>query len=105
MNPQSKTGHSTSCINGFCSCDNAAVNVFANVFMDAVKAVGNASITKAIGNLMQGLADVKQVVSIIAGAVLGPQAKAALKAALMAFPDVGPSHIDQATKGVLTKVL
>jgi hypothetical protein len=72
---------------------------------------------------MQGLADVKEVVGIIAGAVLGPEARIALKVisiarrsvtllngllskvALNAFPDVGPSHIDQATKGILSKVL
>ncbi|KAF5368761.1 hypothetical protein D9615_010403 [Tricholomella constricta] len=100
-----KAIHSTSCINGFCQCDNPVVNFFGNKFIDAVKAVGNAPITKAIGHLMQGLADVKQVVSVIAGAVLGPPAKAALKAALLAFPDTGPSHIDKATKGILTKGL
>jgi len=105
MKPNSKTGHSTSCINGFCSCDNAAVNTFTNVFLEGVKAIGNAAITKAIGHLMQGLADVKQVVGVIVGAFLGPAAKAGLKVALMAFPDVGPSHIDKATKGILTKVL
>jgi hypothetical protein len=70
---------STSCINGFCSCNNAAVSFFANTFLQGVAAVGNAPITKAIGNLMQGLADVKEVVGIIAGAVLGPEARLALK--------------------------
>lgn len=82
-NPNSKTGHSTSCINGFCSCDNAAVNVFANVFLDAVKAVGNAGITKAIGGLMQGLADVKQVLNTIVSAFLPAPLKLALKVRMM----------------------
>jgi len=97
--------HSTSCINGFCSCDNPVVNFVGGKFIDAVAAVGKAAITKAIGQLMQGLADATQVASIIAGALLGPVAKKALKVALLAFPDTGPSHVDQATKGILTKVL
>lgn len=70
---------STSCINGFCSCDNPVVDLFAGEFMEAVKAIGNSPITKAVGQLMQGLADVKQVLGTIAGAFLGPAAKAALK--------------------------
>ncbi|KAG6844348.1 hypothetical protein H0H87_007573 [Tephrocybe sp. NHM501043] len=74
-----KTAKSTSCINGACQCDNPVVNLVADKFMESVKAIGNAPITKAMGHLMQGLADVKQVVSVIAGAVLGPEAKAALK--------------------------
>ncbi|KAF5368764.1 hypothetical protein D9615_010400 [Tricholomella constricta] len=97
--------HSTSCINGVCQCDNPVVLFVGDKYLEAVKAVGNSPILKAIGHLMQGLADVKQVVSTIVGAMLGPPAKAALKAALMAFPDTGPSHIDQATKGIWTKVL
>jgi len=97
--------HSTSCINGFCSCDNPAINFITGEFLNAVKAIGNAPITKAIGNLMQGLADAKEVLGTIVGAFLGPEAKAALKVALLAFPDTGPSHIDQATKGLLTSVL
>ncbi|KAF8055871.1 hypothetical protein FPV67DRAFT_721310 [Lyophyllum atratum] len=104
-NPNSKTGHSTSCINGFCSCDNAVVNALSNAFMSSVIAIGNAPITKAIGHLMQGLADAKQVLSTIVAAMLPPPLKAALKTALNAFPDTGPSHIDKATKGILTKVL
>lgn len=79
MNPKSKTGHSTSCINGFCSCDNPVINVISNAFVDSVAAIGNAPITKAVGQLMQGLADVKQVVSTIVTAMLPPPAKAALK--------------------------
>jgi hypothetical protein len=85
--------------------DDKGIELFANKFIDAVKAVGNAGITKAISELMSGIATAKQVAGVIAGAVLGPQAKAALKVALNAIPDTGPSHIDRATKGVLTKVL
>ncbi|GLB34564.1 hypothetical protein LshimejAT787_0201290 [Lyophyllum shimeji] len=103
--PNAKEIHSTSCINGFCQCDNPVVGLMAGSFIKAVAAIGNAPITKAIGQLMQGLADVKEVIGTIVGAMLPPPAKAALKAALNAFPDVGPSHIDQATKAALTKVL
>ncbi|KAF8960466.1 hypothetical protein BDZ97DRAFT_1310583 [Flammula alnicola] len=78
-NPASKAIHSTSCINGFCSCDNPVVGLFAGEFMNAVKAIGNSPITKAVGHLMQGLADVKEVLGTIVGAFLGPAAKAALK--------------------------
>ncbi|KAG6852302.1 hypothetical protein C0991_001116, partial [Blastosporella zonata] len=74
-----KTAKSTSCINGTCQCDNPVINLVGDEFMKAVKGIGNAPITKAMGNLMQGVADVKQVLSTIAGAVLGPEAKAALK--------------------------
>ena len=58
-------------------------NAFASKYLDAVAAVGNAPITKAIGHLMQGLADVKQVIGFIAGAFLGPEAKLALKVKIM----------------------
>lgn len=61
------------------------MNLFANKFIEAVAAIGNAGITKAIGGLMQGIATVKQVAGIIAGAVLGPQAKAALKVGMIAL--------------------
>ncbi|KAG6847402.1 hypothetical protein H0H93_008449 [Arthromyces matolae] len=71
----------------------------------ALAAVGNAGITKVIGQLMKGMADVKEVLGTIAGAVLGPEAKAALKAALNVIPETGPSHIDKATKGILAKAL
>lgn len=47
--------------------------------MKAITAIGNAPITKAIGNLMAGLSDVKEVIAKILGAFLGPEAKAALK--------------------------
>jgi hypothetical protein len=47
--------------------------------MKAVVAIGNAPITKAIGNLMAGISDVKQVLGTILGAFLPPVAKAALK--------------------------
>ncbi|KAG6918843.1 hypothetical protein DXG01_011248 [Tephrocybe rancida] len=100
-----KTAKSTSCINGKCQCDNPVINLVGDKFMESIKAIGNAPITKVMGHLMQGVADVKQVLGVIAGAVLGPEAKAALKVALMAVPDTGPSHIDQATKGILTKAL
>jgi len=103
--PNSKTLQSTSCINGVCSCNNKAVGFIANKFIDAVAAIGNAGITKAIGELMKGIATAKQVAGIIAGAVLGPQARAALKVALNVIPETGPSHIDKATKGILTKGL
>jgi len=94
---------STSCINGFCKCDDPGVNFFAGQAIEAVKAIGNSGIVKAIGNLMAGISDVKEVLGTIVGSFLGPEAKIALKAALMAFPDTGPSHIDQVTKGILTK--
>ena len=51
--------------------------------MTAVKAIGNAPITKAIGQLMQGLADAKEVLGTILGAFLGPEAKLALKVRLI----------------------
>jgi len=95
--------HSTSCINGRCKCDDPGIALFANTAMKAIQAIGNAPITKAMGNLMQGLADAKQVLGTIVGSFLGPEAKLALKVALNAFPDTGPSHIDQATKKFLTK--
>ena len=50
------------------------------MFMKSVAAIGNAPITKAIGNLMAGISDVKQVLGTILGAFLPPVAKAALKA-------------------------
>ena len=51
----------------------------ANQFMKSIIAIGNAPVTKAIGNLMQGISDIKEVLPTIVGAVLGPEAKAALK--------------------------
>jgi hypothetical protein len=71
---------STSCINGVCKCNDKTVNFFASTFMTAVAAIGNAPITKAIGNLMAGISDVKEVLGTILGAFLPPVAKAALKA-------------------------
>lgn len=47
--------------------------------MNAIVAIGNAPITKAIGNLMAGLADVKEVLGTILGSFLSPAAKLALK--------------------------
>lgn len=47
--------------------------------MKAVVAIGKAPITKAIGNLMAGLSDVKEVIGTILGSFLSPVAKAALK--------------------------
>jgi hypothetical protein len=55
------------------------VNFFAGEFIQGVAAIGNAPITKAIGNLMQGLADVKEVAGTIVGAFLPAPAKIALK--------------------------
>jgi hypothetical protein len=55
------------------------VDFFTNEFMQGVAAIGNAPITKAIGNLMEGLADVKEVAGTIIGAFLPAPAKAALK--------------------------
>ena len=49
------------------------------MFMKAVVAIGNAPITKAIGNLMAGISDVKEVIGTILGSFLSPAAKAALK--------------------------
>ncbi|KAG6918839.1 hypothetical protein DXG01_011244 [Tephrocybe rancida] len=95
---------STSCINGFCKCNDPTANAIGGKFLDAVAAVGNAPITKAIGNLMKGIATLKEVAGTIAGAVLGPQAKAALKIALNAIPDTGPSFIDGTAK-ILTVTL
>ena len=51
----------------------------ANMFMKGVIAIGNSTITKAIGHLMSGLSDLKEVLPTILGAFLGPEAKAALK--------------------------
>jgi len=93
---------STSCINGLCKCDDKTVNFFGNMFMKSIIAIGNAPVTKAIGNLMAGISDVKEVIGTILGSFLSPAAKASLKIALMALPDTGPSHIDMATKKVLT---
>ena len=49
------------------------------MFLKDIAAVGNAPITKAFSNLMQGLADVKEVAGTIVGAFLPAPAKAALK--------------------------
>ena len=51
----------------------------ASKFMKSVAAIGNAPITKAIGNLMAGISDVKEVIGKILGSFLSPVAKAALK--------------------------
>jgi precorrin isomerase len=51
----------------------------ASMFMKAVVAIGNAPVTKAIGNLMAGISDVKQVIGTILGSFLSPAAKASLK--------------------------
>lgn len=53
--------------------------------MKAIQAIGNAPITKAIGNLMQGLADAKQVLGTIVGSFLGPEAKLALKVSYLSI--------------------
>lgn len=74
-----KKTHSTSCINGKCSCDNAAVNAVGKDYLKAVAAASNAKVTKAIDQLIKGVADAKEVAGIIAEAALGPEAKAALK--------------------------
>jgi len=96
---------STSCINGKCSCNNAAVSLFGQEFLKSVIAIGNAPITKAVSNLMKGMATVEQVAGTIVGAFLPPPAKAALKVALLALPNTGPSFLDDAKKKVLTKGL
>lgn len=70
---------STSCINGVCKCNDKTVAFFAATWMKSVAAIGNAPITKAIGNLMAGISDVKEVLGTILGAFLPPVAKAALK--------------------------
>ena len=51
--------------------------------MKSVAAIGNAPITKAIGNLMAGISDVKQVIGTILGSFLSPVAKASLKVNLI----------------------
>lgn len=71
--------HSTSCINGLCKCDDKVISFMASKFMKSVAAIGNAPITKAIGNLMAGISDVKEVIGKILGSFLSPAAKAALK--------------------------
>jgi precorrin isomerase len=81
------------------------MNLIGNKFMEAVTAIGNAPITKVINGVMKGLATAKQVADMLAGVVLGPEAKEALRAALYAVPDTGTSYIDDATKGVLSKLL
>lgn len=70
---------STSCINGLCKCDDKTVNFMGSMFIKSVAAIGNAPITKAIGNLMAGISDVKQVIGTILGSFLSPAAKASLK--------------------------
>ncbi|KAH8827906.1 hypothetical protein DL96DRAFT_1600829 [Flagelloscypha sp. PMI_526] len=104
-NPSNGITQSTSCINGFCDCNNPIVGVFANEFLDAVTAIGNAPITKAMSQLFQGIADVKEVAGTIIAQFLPPPAKIALKAALNVIPDTGPSHIDQAAKDLLNQAV
>ncbi|KDR79500.1 hypothetical protein GALMADRAFT_243604 [Galerina marginata CBS 339.88] len=64
---------STSCVNGICKCDDHGLNFFASKYLEAVKAFGNAGMTNAIRNIMQGLADLKEVVGTIMGSLLGPE--------------------------------
>lgn len=47
------------------------------------------------------ISDIKEVGPIVAGRILGPEAKVALKVAMKAMPDVGPSHIDAATRKMI----
>ncbi|KAG6844352.1 hypothetical protein H0H87_007577 [Tephrocybe sp. NHM501043] len=93
---------STSCINGFCKCNDSTIHAVAGKFLDAVAAIGNAPITKAVSNLMKGLATIKDVAGTIVGAVLPPHLRQALKVALNALPNTGPSFLDDAKKKVLT---
>jgi len=103
--PNSKSIQSTSCINGFCSCNNAAVNFMGKEVVQIAKAVGEAPVVQAVGQVMKTIADIKQVASTVVGAVFGPEAKYATKLAMFAMPDVGPSHIDDATHGVASAFL
>ena len=72
--------------------------------MKALTAFANSKILNGVGEVFKVIEDIKQVGATVAGTILGPEAKIALKAAMMAIPDFGPSHIDDATHGVLKKV-
>ncbi|KAG6831499.1 hypothetical protein H0H87_004917 [Tephrocybe sp. NHM501043] len=104
-----KTAKSTACIKGWCECDNPGITqvggFFAKTILEGFAKIGNAPIMKAMEHLMKGIADIKQVVSIIAGQFLPLPARIAFKAALNVIPDTGPSHIDDATKGILMKAV
>jgi hypothetical protein len=59
-----------------------ALFVFYQFMVDAMAKIGNAPIVKALYNVMQGFEDIKQVIGMIAGTVLGPAAKIGVKAVL-----------------------
>ena len=88
-----------------CDCDDPTINAIANLTMSALIAFANSPIVQGMGQLFETISDIVEIGPDIAGLVLGPEAKEALKVAIMAFPDTGPSHIDIATQGVLTQVL
>ena len=96
--------HSQSCINGKCACDDATINAIGGIAMQGLQALGNSPILNGMGQFFKVISDIIEVVPTIAGTVLGPEARLALKGALMAFPDLGPSHLDDLTNG-LTKTL
>jgi hypothetical protein len=61
--------------------------------VDAMAKIGNAPIVKALYNVIQGFEDVKQVIGLIAGTVLGPAAKAGVKAVLTYVLNFLPEYI------------
>ena len=80
------------------------MNAIGAITMESLQALGNSPILNGIGQFFKVIQDIVEVVPTIAGAFLGPEARLALKGALMAFPDLGPSHLDDLTNG-LTKTL
>ncbi|KAJ7575817.1 hypothetical protein C8J56DRAFT_900201 [Mycena floridula] len=94
---------------GWCNCDDKAIAAIANpimgVVMKGLAEMGNAPVFKAVTNLVKGFEDIKQVAQVILSAVLPPGAKQAVKAFFEVWPKFTPSHIDDATKGVLDKIM
>jgi hypothetical protein len=56
-----------------------------NEFVKSAAAIGNAPVTKAIGQVMQTVSDIKQVIPSVAG-IFGPEAKAAAKVNSIILP-------------------
>ena len=98
-NPKDGQMHNQSCINGKCACDDPTMNVIGGVAMEGLQALGKSPILNGMGQFFEVILDIVEVVPAIAGAFSGPEARAALKVALMAFPDSGPSHLDDLANG------
>ena len=103
--PKDGKMHNQSCINGKCACDDPTMNAIGQITMDGLQALGNSAILNGMGQFFKVIQDIVEVVPMIAGAVLGPEARLALKGALMAFPDLGPSHLDDLTNGLAKTLL